>query len=394
MEHKHFQTLLVHGEHVLDSATGAIAPPIYPSSTFAFKSADQGAELFRSPLDGYIYTRMGNPTIDILRNKIALLEEQKHGLAFASGMAAIHAILVALAGSGDSVVISDTVYGGTAALCNRTIPNMGIDMRWVDCNNPDEVEKAVDKTTKLIFVETPANPTMKIIDMKAIADIAHKHGIYLVVDNTFQTPYLQKPKRFGADIVMHSATKYLGGHGDLVAGLVTCDDDDVFTELYRVVCDIGGIISPFNAWLLLRGIKTLHVRMDAHCKNAMKIAEFLEEHPAVETVWYPGLKSHPQYELGQKQMTGPGGVIAFEVKGGKEAGKIIMDSVHVCTLAVSLGDIDTLIQHPASMTHSAYSKEDLEKTGISPGLIRLSVGLEHPDDLIEDLKQAFKKAGG
>lgn len=394
MEHKHLETLIVHGEHVLDSATGAIAPPIYPSSTFAFKSADQGAELFQSPLDGYIYTRMGNPTIDILRNKIALLEEQKHGLAFASGMAAIHAVFVALAGSGDSVVISDTVYGGTAALCNRTIPNMGINMRWVDCNNPDEVEKAIDKTTKLIFVETPANPTMKIIDMEAMADLARKHDIYLVVDNTFQTPYLQKPKRFGADIVMHSATKYLGGHGDLVAGLVTCDDDDVFTRLYHVVCDIGGIISPFNAWLLLRGIKTLHVRMDAHCRNAMKIAEFLEAHPAVDTVWYPGLKSHPQYQLGQKQMSGPGGVIAFEVKGGKEAGKIIMDSVHICTLAVSLGDIDTLIQHPASMTHSAYSKEDLEKTGISPGLIRLSVGLEHADDLIEDLEQAFEKAGG
>jgi methionine-gamma-lyase len=385
-----YETLIVHGDHTLDPATGAVAPPIYPTSTFAFKSSDQGAELFQDQTAGYIYTRIKNPTLDLLSNKIALLEGYKHGLAFGSGLAAIHAVFIALVKSGESIVVSDTIYGGTAALCNRTMPRTGIEFRWVDCVDLKAVEDAIDDTTRMIFVETPANPTLKIIDIAAMAEISRKHNLILVVDNTFQTPYLQKPKRFGADIVMHSATKYLGGHGDLVAGLLTFDDE-YFEPLFHTVVDSGGILSPFNAFLLLRGIKTLHVRMDRHCENAMKVAEFLEGHPGVERVWYPGLKSHPQYELGQRQMTGPGGIISFEVKGGREAGKVVMDSVHVCTLAVSLGDVDTLIQHPASMTHSSYSEEDMLKSGITPGLIRLSVGLEHADDIISDLKQALDR---
>ncbi|MBD3170805.1 MAG: aminotransferase class I/II-fold pyridoxal phosphate-dependent enzyme [candidate division Zixibacteria bacterium] len=382
--------MVVHGDHVLDPATGAVAPPIYPSSTFAFKSADQGAELFKDPTEGFIYTRIGNPTTHILCDKIAMLEGYSHALTFSSGMAAIHAVITAYAGSGDSVIMSDTVYGGTNALCRNTMPRLGIDFRWVDCTEIDDVENAIDDTTKLMFVETPANPTMKVIDIEAMSKICKKHNIKLVVDNTFQTPYLQKPKQFGADIVMHSATKYLSGHGDLVAGLLCFDKED-FEPLFHILVDTGGILSPFNAWILLRGIKTLHVRMDRHCENAQKVAEFLEDHPKVDRVWYPGLKSHPQYELAQKQHTGHSGVIAFEIQGGREAGKKVMDTVHVCTLAVSLGDVDTLIQHPASMTHSSYSDADMAKSGITPGLIRVSVGLEHPDDIIDDLKNALDK---
>ena len=387
---EHYETMVVHGDHVLDEATGAISPPICPSSTFAFKNADQGAELFKDQTAGFIYTRIGNPTTHLLCDKIAMMEGYSHALTFGSGMAAIYGIFVAFAGAGNSIIMSDTVYGGTNALCRGSMAHSGIEFRWVDCTKLDDVESAVDDTTKLIFIETPANPTMKIIDIEAMSKIAKKNNILLVVDNTFQTPYLQKPKKFGADIVMHSATKFLGGHGDLVAGLVTFEEEH-FNKLFHVLIDTGGILSPFNAWILLRGIKTLHVRMDRHCENAVKVAEFLEDHPAVEQVWFPGLKSHPQYEVGLRQHTGPGGVIAFEVKGGREAGKKVMDSVHVCTLAVSLGDVDTLIQHPASMTHSSYSEEDMLKSGITPGLIRISVGLEHVDDIIDDLKRALEK---
>ncbi|MCP4633865.1 MAG: aminotransferase class I/II-fold pyridoxal phosphate-dependent enzyme [candidate division Zixibacteria bacterium] len=387
---EHYETLVVHGDHKLDEATGGIAPPIHPSSTFAFKNADQGAEFFKDPTAGFIYTRIGNPTTHLLCDKIAALEGYSHALTFSSGLASIYAVFIAYAGAGDSIVISDTIYGGTNGMIRNTMSTSGIDFRWVDCTDLSEVEAAIDKTTKLIFIETPANPTLKIIDIEAISKIAKKHNILSVVDNTFQTPYLQKPREFGTDIVMHSATKYLGGHGDLVAGLITFDEQ-YFDKLFHVLVDTGGILSPFNAWILLRGIKTLHVRMDRHCENARKVAEFLEGHPAIDRVWYPGLKSHPQYELGQKQMTGDGGMISFDLKGGKNAGRTVMDSVHVCTLAVSLGDVDTLIQHPASMTHCSYSEKDLLETGITPGLVRLSVGLEHVDDIIDDLKQALDK---
>ena len=384
------ETLIVHGDHQLDPLTGSISPPIYLASTFAFKSAEQGAELFIDHRKGYYYTRVANPTIDQLCKRIALIEGGETALAFASGMAAIHAVFIALADTGDSIVLSDTIYGGTYALCTKVLPRIGIEPIWVDATDLEAIKKGIAKNTKGICIETPANPTLKVIDIAGAAEIAHSHGIPLIVDNTFPTPYLQRPLELGADVVIHSATKYLGGHGDLVGGLVVCSEE-MYQRVQPILSNVGGCMSPFNAWLVMRGLKTHHVRMAMHCQNALQVARFLEGHGAVEMVWYPGLPSHPQYELAKRQMDDFGGMVAFELKGGKEAGKRVMNSVHVCTLAVSLGDVDTLIQHPASMTHSNYSEEDLSATGITPGLIRLSVGLEKADDIIADLQDALSK---
>jgi len=339
---------------------------------------------------GYYYTRVANPTIDGMCKRIELLEGGNAALAFASGLAAIHAIFIALAGSRDSIVISDTIYGGTYALCTNVLPRIGIEPIWVDATELEVVEKGTTQNTKGIFIETPANPTLKVIDIAGVAEMAHSHGIPLIVDNTFPTPYLQRPLELGADIVVHSATKYLGGHGDLVGGVVVCSEE-FYQKLHPILSEVGGCICPFNAWLTIRGLKTLHIRMERHCQNALQVARFLEGHRAVDRVWYPGLLSHPQHELAKRQMDDFGGMIAFEVRGGKEAGRKLMNSVHVCTLAVSLGDVDTLIQHPASMTHSNYSEEDLLATGITPGLIRLSVGLEKADDIIADLRDALSE---
>lgn len=385
------ETIIVHGDHELDPRTGALSPPIYPCSTFAFKNADQGAELFENPMNGYFYTRISNPTIDILRRKIAMLEEAEEGLAFASGMAAIHAIIVALAKAGDNFVVSDTVYGGTYKLLTEILNHLGIEVRWVNFLNHAEIEKQIDSKTRFLFVESPANPTIVVYDIAKIAAIGHKHNIPLVVDNTFLTPYLQKPIRLGADIVVHSATKYIGGHADVVAGLVACNKEYI-EKLFSIQVEVGGIISPFDAWLLLRGLKTLHVRMDRHCENALKVAKFLEQHKMVKRILYPGLESFPQHELAKKQMRGFGGIIAVELNGDLEACKVVMDNVHVFTLAVSLGDIDSLIQHPMSMTHSGYSKEQLAKVGITKEMLRLSIGLENINDLIKDLDEALNKA--
>ena len=387
---KSLETLIVHGDHKLDPLTGSISPPIYLASTFAFKSAEHGAELFTDHRKGYSYTRVANPTINHMCKWMALLEGSETALAFASGMAAIHAVFIALAGAGDSFVLSDTIYGGTYALCTNVLPRIGIEPIWVDATDLEAIKRGIAKNTKGIFIETPANPTLKVIDIAGTAEIAHSRGIPLIVDNTFPTPYLQRPLELGANIVIHSATKYLGGHGDLVGGLVV-GSEEVYQKVHPILSNVGGCISPFNAWLIIRGLKTLHIRMQRHCQNALEVARFLEGHPAVETVWYPGLPSHPQYELAKRQMDDFGGMIAFEVKGGKEAGRRVMDSVHICTLAVSLGDVDTLIQHPASMTHCNYSEEDLLATGITPGLIRLSVGLEKADDIIADLREALDK---
>ncbi len=392
MEHRKesLETLIVHGDHKLDPLTGSIAPPIYPASTFAFKSTQHGAELFINHRKGYYYTRVANPTINQMCTRMALLEGGETALAFASGMAAIHAVFIALAGAGDSLLLSDTIYGGTYALCSNVLPKIGIEPIWVDTTDLETIKRGIAKNTRGIFIETPANPTLKVIDIAGAAEIAHSRGIPLIVDNTFPTPYLQRPLELGADIVIHSATKYLGGHGDLVGGLVV-GSEEVYQKVHPILSNVGGCMSPFNAWLIIRGLKTLHIRMERHCQNALEVARFLEGHRAVETVWYPGLPGHPQHELAKRQMDNFGGMVAFEVKGGKEAGRRVMDSVHICTLAVSLGDVDTLIQHPASMTHSTYSEEALLATGITPGLIRISVGLEKANDIIDDLRDALDK---
>jgi methionine-gamma-lyase len=306
-------------------------------------------------------------------------------------MAAIVNAIITLCNSGENFVSSRTIYGGTHALYLKVLPRIGVEAKEVDARDLNQVEDAIDDKTRFLFIETPANPTVEIIDVKGCVDIARRKGIKLVVDNTFATPYLQQPLKMGADIVIHSATKYIGGHGDTVAG-ITVGPEDLMTEMRKSVAqDIGAIISPFNAWLLLRGLKTLPVRMDRHCENAMRVAQFLAFHPRVEKVWYPGLRTHPQHEMAKLQMSDFGGMIAFEIKGGLEEGKKMMDAVELCTLAVSLGDCDTLIVHPASTTHSAYSPEDRDAAGIKDNMIRLSVGIEDVDDIIEDLSNALKK---
>ncbi|MGB7055414.1 MAG: aminotransferase class I/II-fold pyridoxal phosphate-dependent enzyme [bacterium] len=386
----HIETDVVHGGQHPDKETGALSPPIYQTSTFAFRDADHGARLFKGEEQGYIYTRISNPTIELLARKIAFLESAEAGLIFASGLAAIYNVVVNLVGSGLNVVSDDTIYGGTYTLFKNVLPKLGIKVVFVDASDVGQLTDAVNKETKLIFIETPANPTLKIIDIVKCAEIARNNNTPLCVDNTFATPYLQKPIAMGADIVVHSATKYFGGHGDIIGG-VTVGKHEFIDKLWKDAKDIGASISPFNAWLILRGLKTLAVRMERHCANAQKIAEFLIQNEKIEKTYYPGLKSHPGHDIASKQMRGFGGMVGFDVKGGKKAGKSLMNSVKLCILAVSLGDVDTLIEHPGSMTHSGYTEEELKECGINPGFVRLSVGLEHADDLIDDLKQALGK---
>jgi methionine-gamma-lyase len=386
----HIETHIVHGGQHPDKVTGALSPPIYQTSTFAFRDVDHGARLFMGEEKGYIYTRLGNPTIDLAASKIALLESAEAGLIFASGMAAIFNTVVTAVGSGNHMVSDNTIYGGTFALFKGVLPRVGVDVTFVDATDSEQLSAAIKKNTKMIFIETPANPTLKITDIAQCADIAHKHNLLLCVDNTFATPYLQRPIEHGADVVVHSATKYFGGHGDIIGGVCVGKKDFIET-LLDYAKEIGASNSPFNVWLILRGLKTLAVRMDRHCENALEIARYLSKHDKVEQVYYPGLPSHPGHELAKKQMNKFGGMVAFDVKGGKEAGKKVMNSVKLCTLAVSLGDVDTLIEHPASMTHSTYCDEELSECGITTGFVRISVGLENVKDIIDDIEQALSK---
>ena len=385
-----FASLAVHGSGGVDPLTGAVSMPIYQSSTFAFKNAQHGADLFAGKAEGYIYSRISNPTTDALNREMAFLEKGEAALSFASGLSACFNIIITLCSSGDNFIASNTIYGGTLALHKKVLPKLGIEARQVDATDLNQVEDAIDEKTRYIFIETPANPTISIIDIKACVEIAKRHDIKLVVDNTFATPYLQNPLKMGADVVVHSATKYIGGHGDCVSGIIV-GDKQFIKEVHSSLTDTGGVISPFNAWLLLRGLKTLPVRMDRHCENAMRIAQFLAFHPKVGWVSYPGLKTHPQYELAAKQMKKFGAMICFDIKGGFDEGMKVLDNVNLCTLAVSLGDCDTLICHPASTISSSYSADELKEAGISPATIRLSVGIEDVNDIIEDLNQALRK---
>jgi len=392
-----FATLCIHGKKHLDKHEGerpirAISTPIFQSSTFAFENVAHGAAVFRGEDPSYVYTRLGNPTQTALETELAYLENGGAALVLASGMAAIITAVMTCCQTGDHIVAGDTLYGGTHELFTETLPKMGISVTEVPADDPQNFADAFTDRTRLVHIESPANPTLVLSDIAAIAEIAHARDIPLMVDNTFCTPYLQNPLDLGADIVMHSATKYIGGHGDTVAGVLVGSADWIMKARMETLRDLGGCISPFNAWLLLRGLKTLPVRMDRHMENAMEIAQFLSYHPKVKDVIYPGLKTHPQYELATRQQRGYGGMISFMVNGGREAGIRVMDNVQLCTLAVSLGDVDTLIEHPASMTHSTYSEADLLKVGIDPGMVRLSVGLENVEDIIGDLRQALAKA--
>ena len=371
---------------------GPVVPPIYQTSTFKFESAQHGGSLFKGEMDGYIYTRMLNPTVQAMENAIAELEGGYKGLGCGSGMAAIHTVFAALLQAGDHVICSEAVYGPTSTLLRTVLSKFGVETTFVNTDKLEETKAAVKSNTKVIYVETPGNPTLAITDIEETAKIAHKIGAKLVVDNTFMSPALQRPLEFGADIVLHSLTKFINGHADVVGGIVVVKDEDTYKHFRKILNQIGGVIDPFNSFLVHRGLKTLSLRMKRHSESGQKIAEWLEAHPKIEWVKYPGLKSHPQYEVAQKQHKAQGGMISFELKGGYSAGENFMNSVNLCQLAVSLGGVETLVQHPASMTHATMGKDAREEAGITDGLVRLSVGIEFVDDIISDLQKALEKS--
>jgi methionine-gamma-lyase len=385
-----FNTKLIHAGEI-DDQFGSATTPIYQTSTFAFKSAEDGAKCFAGESNGYIYTRIGNPTIDALERQIATLENGFGGIAVSSGMAAVNVIYQALLASGDHMVSTDAVYGPSRAIMENHYVKYGVESTYINTTDASQIEKAFKPNTKVLFIETPANPTMDISDIKACAEIAHKHGALLVIDNTFCSPYLQMPLDLGADIVFHSMTKFINGHADIVAGIVIAKEETIYKKLRAMMISLGCNMDPHQAFMVLRGVKTLGIRIDRASENADKVAEFLENHPKVAWIKYPGLKSHPQYELGKRQMKGNGSMISFGLKDGFEGAKKLMDNVHLALLAVSLGGVETLIQHPASMTHSKVSKEGKLKAGITDDLIRFAVGIEDANDIIEDLRQGLEK---
>ena len=377
----------------LKNLYGTLAMPIYQTSTFIFDSAEQGGRRFALEEAGYIYTRLGNPTTTVLENKIAALEEGEAAVATSSGMGAISSTLWTVLKAGDHIVTDKTLYGCTFALMCHGLTRFGIDVTFVDTSNLDEVKNAMKENTRVVYLETPANPNLKIVDIEALAKIAHTNpNTLVIVDNTFATPYMQKPLTLGADVVVHSVTKYINGHGDVIAGLVITNkalaDQIRFVGLKDMT---GAVLGPQDAYYIIRGMKTFEIRMERHCKNARKVVEFLNNHPKIEKVYYPGLETHPGYEIAKKQMKDFGAMISFELKGGFEAGKTLLNNLKLCSLAVSLGDTETLIQHPASMTHSPYTKEEREAAGITDGLVRLSVGLENVEDIIADLEHGLEK---
>ncbi|NOU16066.1 MAG: PLP-dependent transferase [Bacteroidales bacterium] len=393
MEHNEnlgFNSLLIHGGMGVDPM-GSATVPIYQTSTFAFENVDEGARCFAGESKGYMYTRIGNPTISALERQIALLEKGFGAVAVSSGMAAVSTIYMSFLKSGDHIVSTDAVYGPSRGIMETYFKKFGVESTYINTGNLDAVRQAIKPNTKMLFIETPTNPTMEISDIKACCDIAHQHNLIVVVDNTFCSPYLQRPIEFGADVVFHSMTKFINGHADIVAGIIITKNEELYKIVRPTMVGMGCNMDPHQAYMVLRGVKTLSIRMDRAQENAIKIAEYLEKHPKVEWIKFPGLKSHPQYELAKKQMAGPGAMISFGLKGGLDAGKILMNNVKLALLAVSLGGIETLIQHPASMTHSKMSKENREKAGITDGLVRFSVGIEDLKDIIADLDQALAK---
>ena len=377
----------------LKNLYGTLAMPIYQTSTFIFDSAEQGGRRFALEEAGYIYTRLGNPTTTVLENKIAALEEGEAAVATSSGMGAISSTLWTVLKAGDHVVTDKTLYGCTFALMCHGLTRFGIEVTFVDTSNLDEVKNAMKKNTRVVYLETPANPNLKIVDLEALSKLAHTNpNTLVIVDNTFATPYMQKPLKLGADIVVHSVTKYINGHGDVIAGLVITNKELADQIRFVGLKDMtGAVLGPQDAYYIIRGMKTFEIRMERHYKNATKVVEFLNKHPKIERVYYPGLETHPGHEIAKKQMKDFGAMISFELKGGFEAGKTLLNNLKLCSLAVSLGDTETLIQHPASMTHSPYTKEEREAAGITDGLVRLSVGLENVEDIIADLEQGLEK---
>jgi methionine-gamma-lyase len=385
-----FATRAIHHGYDPQDEHGALTPPLHLTSTFSFETAEQGGEMFAGERPGFIYSRISNPTLDLLERRIANLEGGEAALANASGMGSITSVLWTFLESGDEVIVDKTLYGCTFAFMQHGLSKFGITITHVDMTNPENLIKVMNARTKIVYFETPANPNMRLVDIAAISLIAKAGGARVVVDNTYATPLLTRPIELGADIVVHSATKYLGGHGDLVAGLVVGNMEDVTRIRMEGMKDMtGSIMAPFNAMLITRGLKTLELRMQRHCENAMVVARQLEAHPSVEKVWFPGLESFDQHDLAKRQMADFGGMIAFEVAGGMQGGIDTMNKLNMIQRAVSLGDAETLIQHPASMTHSTYTPEERAEHDISEGLIRLSIGLENVDDILADLMPAL-----
>lgn len=385
MKKKHMETALIHHGYTSAEHKGSLTPPLFQTSTFTFETAQQGEASFAGVDPSYIYSRLGNPTVKLFEERMAVLEGGEEALAFGSGMAAISATLIGFLKAGDHIICSNGLYGCTYGFLEVLEEKFMITHSFCDMETEADIENKIRPNTKLIFVETPINPTMKLIDLKQVIRVAKRNGLLVIVDNTFCSPYLQRPLELGCDAVVHSATKYIGGHGDVVAGVTICKTRALAEKIRPMRKDIGGIMAPFDAWLLLRGLKTLAVRMDRHCDNAEKIVSFLKNHDAVEGVWYP------EGELASRQMKRGGGVISFSIKGGKEETQAFINDLHFITIAVSLGDTETLIQHPATMTHAAIPAELRQEMGIYDNLIRLSVGLESWEDIVSDLEQALKK---
>ena len=387
-EARGFNSMLVHGGYHPD-ATGAVNVPIYQSSTFAFRNAAHGAALFAGEEEGYIYTRIGNPTIRALEKSVAALENGADGIATSSGLGAVSTLYMGLLEQGAHMVSTASVYGPSRGLIENHFSRFGVEASFVDTSSLGNLSDAIRPDTRLVYVETPSNPAMQVTDIAGAAQIAHDNGSLLAVDNTFASPYLQKPLDLGADVVLHSVTKFINGHADVVGGILVAKNDELVRRLRDVMVTMGCNMDPHQAFLVLRGLKTLGIRIEQAQASARAIARWLETHPKVERVRYIGLPSHPQHDLAARQMRGFGSMIAFELKGGLEAGKQLMNNVQLAILAVSLGGVETLIEHPASMTHASMSKEAREAAGFPDGLVRLSVGIEDADDLIADLEQAL-----
>ena len=385
-----FNTKLIHAG-AYDEPFGSATVPIYQTSTFKFKNAQHGADCFSGKSDGYIYTRIGNPTIKALEDNIAALENGFGGIATSSGMGAVSAIYFSLLEKGAHIVSTASVYGPSRGIMEQDFSRFGVEYSYIDTSNVENIKAAIKPNTKVLYLETPANPTIELTDIKAAVEIAHAHGIIVVVDNTFSSPYLQKPLDLGADVVFHSITKFINGHADIVGGVIVTKTEELYKKIRHAMVYMGSNMDPHQAFMVLRGVKTLALRVERAQESAMKVAEYLENHPKVAWVKYPGLKSHPQHDLAKAQMKGFGSMISFGVKGGLKAGSILMDNVHLAILAVSLGGVETLIQHPASMTHAAVSHEAKIKAGITDDLVRFSVGIEDVEDIIADLDQALAK---
>lgn len=386
-----FATNSIHGGAKEKNAKNALNPPIYQTSTFLFDSLDHVDKVMSFESDDYVYTRGNNPTLRLFEDRMALLEGGVGAVAFSSGMAAISSVMFSFLKPGDNIILHKTIYGTSYDMATKLLPDYNVEYKITDLTDPTSLESVIDENTKLLYFESPSNPDLSIVDIERVADIARKKGVKVVVDNTFASPYFQNPLKLGADVVVHSATKYISGHGDVIGGVAVAKDEKYLDSLrFEYMSEFGGVMSPFNGWLLLRGLKTLKIRMKEHESNAIKVAEFLNNHPRVKTTMYPGLPDFKGHDIARKQMRGFGAMIAFELDGNLEETKKFIDSVKLTQLAVSLGDCETLIEVPSLMTHRGFPKDKLKDFGLTEGMIRLSVGLEDAEDIIKDLKDALE----